>query len=224
VSPPTDAVPQRPRLVWLRLLGVALAGIAAMTAILMVEALLDSSSNLDHTRRIVVLVLIFVAGPLGAGCLWAWWLLSGRYDTAENFVDKPWAFAPRIGPDPADPERVFVEGGYVYQVQVLPARAPLLPVRGEGTGDGGNPFFQLLFEVLTWFGARALDRRWKVAVSRRLRAPAHLWNTLTIEYVDRFETADERLQEIIATWDTARYAALAPLTRAEVRAARKSAP
>lgn len=213
--------PQHPRLAWLRYLGASLFGIGALTVIAMLQGALDGSPDLDSTRRTVVLVLIFGCTPSGVVCFWIWWRLSGRYDTAENFVDRPSAFAPPVSPDQASPDRVFVQGGYAFQLQLLPARAPLLLTRGSMTGDGGNVVFQILFEAATWFGSRALDRRWKVVVSRRLRAAGHLWSTLTIEFFDQPDPAAARLQEIIATWDRERYAALEPMTGAEIREARK---
>ncbi|MFL6062381.1 MAG: hypothetical protein ACJ72E_14200 [Marmoricola sp.] len=221
MTTPPELESRHSPLAWLRLLGVALAGLSALTVIATLQGQLDGSPGLDHTRRVVVLVLILGCGPVGAICLWTWWRLSGRFDTAENFVEKPMALAPHVGPDPTDPERVFVDGGYAYQVQELPARAPLLLTRGSGSGDGGNVLFQILFEAATWFGSRALDRRWKVVVSRRLRAAGHLWTTLQVDLFDDPDASAARLNDVVTTWDTASYARREPLTRAQVRAARR---
>lgn len=216
-----EPVQRRPHLTWLRLLAAGLFLVAGCFVLAIVDALLHSDS-LSHTKWIVAFAAIGGCGPASVLVFWLWWRLSGRYDTAEDAPDTSrWILAPQQGPDLARPDRVFVDGGFAYQIQVWPALQPLAGTR-DNFESSGSALFRLAYEFLIMLVTRPFDPRSKTVVSRRLIAAGHAWGVVKIEFFADPTAAEARARAIVKDWDPAQFAAIAPLTRAQLRAARRA--
>lgn len=106
------------------------------------------------------------------------------------------------GPGHGDAGAVFTDGGYRYQVVVVPALFPLwaadMPLSGGLIGD-------LIFEVGGRAVANLADSRWKVAIMRAGRSRISRFRVVGLELFSDLDEAEARRTEIRRHWARGQY-------------------